>query len=664
MVKIKDIEQKRLLSLRKEEIEEDSSPFFSRFSNQEKKKRASLSPLLQEYSSYVSSCESEAKKKLDEIDCRLAYEELFLFHAREESRKSSPLHKRHSTSESRACLARIASLQKEREEFVSSSPDAYLVDKKETLKRDLENQAHHRLVDTPYVLAARKRIEDSLEAGIPVYLVGHLGSGKTQLAMEAGEDYCRKQKRFTSLSLSMEEWFSKHPKANEKEAFSRFQAIYPEVEKQVEEEDCRPYFISGSHNITADDMFSEKTLKLETNGGDDSSLQELSHLMDDYLAWIKDNKERLDDLERAEQIDLLMATWKTFSSLYIAKHSAYGTVVEKIDKEVLLALKEGKPMVLDEMNTIAMSNLIALNDILQHVSGEEVYVTGVGRVKIEPGFCFIGTGNLSTESVSYEGTNQLNPAFQSRFTTVIYNYLPQATVGRLTEQEHPEKNEFFRLMVEHLCDAEGNLTLKEGEAPLEELFRLAEFARLSEDIFEGHNVSLNQEGDVPTLHESVLSVRNLFHVLDDFNGGEEKTLSEALWNGFFASLTNADDQNLLLSLALRYGFFPPEEGWDVKLKGKGEPLQTYEEIRVKKGEVISSSMVNYCPEEVAILLFGEAPERKSLPASLEGKIDLTSSPILQKEEAQNISSSLQELKLGQAKLEELKNNEDDRSGDR
>ena len=61
-------------------------------------------------------------------------------------------------------------------------------------------------------------------------------------------------------------------------------------------------------------------------------------------------------------------------------------------------------------------------------------------MKIAEGFCLIGTGNLSTGTVSYEGTNVLNPAFQSRFTTIAYNYVPQSTEGTLAEQKNPAKN--------------------------------------------------------------------------------------------------------------------------------------------------------------------------------------------------------------------------------
>src|SRR5690606_3823182 len=101
---------------------------------------------------------------------------------------------------------------------------------------------------------------------------------------------------------------------------------------------------------------------------------------------------------------------KSFSDLLVASNSSFGTVIKKVEREILIAVKEGRTVIVDELNTIAMQNLIALNDILQRHAGSTAYITGVGPVLINPGFGFIGTGNLSTQMVNYEGTNELNPA--------------------------------------------------------------------------------------------------------------------------------------------------------------------------------------------------------------------------------------------------------------
>lgn len=46
---------------------------------------------------------------------------------------------------------------------------------------------------------AKQKVIDSLNLGVPVYIVGHLGSGKTQLATEAALSFSienKIQKRF------------------------------------------------------------------------------------------------------------------------------------------------------------------------------------------------------------------------------------------------------------------------------------------------------------------------------------------------------------------------------------------------------------------------------------------------------------------------------------
>lgn len=50
------------------------------------------------------------------------------------------------------------------------------------------------LVPVPYVTRTKEKVIECLEKSQPVYLVGHLGSGKTQLAIEAAVDYVVQEK--------------------------------------------------------------------------------------------------------------------------------------------------------------------------------------------------------------------------------------------------------------------------------------------------------------------------------------------------------------------------------------------------------------------------------------------------------------------------------------
>ena len=650
-------EERRKLGWNSEPKEKEGSSFFDANEQEEIEPTISVSPLLKAYSSYIDGERKKARAELKEIRFRIAYEDMFLFVDREEASKKSINGERVSDTKTRRHTLIIQALHKEIEEKRKSSPDFDYVLKEEKLEQDIFNERHHRLVKVPYVEEAKKEIEFSLENAIPVFLVGHLGSGKTELAKEAASDFLFKRNLNTALSSEMECWFKKNPKADQEKCFAHFSRVYQSIYDKVSAMDTRPYFIAGSRNLTAEDMFSEKTLKLKRAVDGKDELEELNALIERYTKWLKDNKERLEKLPQDEKIDLMTATWKTFSSLAIRSSSAFGTTVEKIDKEVLKAMKEGRPVIIDELNTIAMANLIALNDILQQKPGTTAYVTGVGPVTIQPGFALIGTGNLSTGSVSYEGTNTLNPAFKSRFTTIVYDYAPQSITGSLEEQTNSDGNELFRLLIDHLLEEEGTLSLPGGRKTVDKIFALAELGKASENLFEG-KAEHREDGEVPSLNESVLSIRNLFHVLDHYNHGEEEDLSMALWKGFLSSVTDPDDRNLLLSLALRYGFFPKEEGWSMEARAKGEAIQDYEDIRKVPYTYTLDKVETFSKEEVIYLLFGEGPKRTSLPADLEKKIALSSYDDKTREEAENLEDRLSQVEKGESLLSSLKDDDE------
>ncbi|MDD4753418.1 MAG: hypothetical protein PHT78_09265 [Desulfitobacteriaceae bacterium] len=123
--------------------------------------------------------------------------------------------------------------------------------------------------------------------------------------------------------------------------------------------------------------------------------------------------------------------------------------------------------------------------------------------------------------VNYEGTNELNPAFKSRFVTIEYNYVPQKITGSLEDQEFPEKNELFRIIITRLADKNGNIHIPDSKRTLEELFRFSQLCRVTQNIFMGNwkenEVQKDFGTDEPELRESVLSIRNILHVLDNFD---------------------------------------------------------------------------------------------------------------------------------------------------
>ena len=593
----------------------------------------SLDKVERAYAAYVDAGRMKAREDLAEMEQRSAFETYLLKKAQDRSRETSVNGEKRSTPESRKHRAEILRLDREKEKRMQSDPDFFFAVCEKEIQRDLADEQEGRLVNVPYLLRAKKKAMDSLRAGIPVYFVGHLGSGKTQLALECATDFMREDLLQKKMDEAMGE---------EDITYARFEKVYPKIREEVESTPLHPYFIAGSHDLTADDMFFEKTLKLSHQQAAESNEEQLETLINGFYSFVKQNESILSGMNKDQQLEFMLAGWKTFSNLYIAENSGYGTTVEKIEKEVLLALREGKPVIIDEINTIAMANLIALNDILQHHAGQTAYVTGVGSITIERGFCLIGTGNLSTGTVSYEGTNALNPAFQSRFTTIVYNYVPQETEGDLDQSEHPEKNELFRLMLLHLLSRDGTLSLPSPRQTLSDLWHLAQMARLSQNIFEGHGGD-DGSGDAPVLNEAVLSIRGIIHVLDRWNFGEDEDLDGALWDGFLSSVTNADDRNLLLALSVRCGFFTEQNGWKVPSRGRGEAGLSYEDIREEELPQKLLPLETLSLEDVVYLIFGNGPKRTEITEDLGDTVLFDGDPGENVDLALSLDHSVREL---------------------
>ncbi len=582
------------------------------------------------YKAYIEKERAHKGKKIQEIENLIEYEKFFLRFERRVNSESNNFSHYGSNSATRYRVDCIEKLENELNKLLENSPEAWEFYYKRQLIMDIETKHQQRLIATPYVVKAKQKVIDSLNLGVPVYIVGHLGSGKTQLATEAALDFTIQNKIQIELENKMEEWFSANPNATEEDAIQKFREFNEEMKlyykniltngSKEEIESLQPLFISGSHNLTYEDMFVEKTLSLGHSFSEGSYSDYLNMIIEDFYKWMDEHKERLEQMTDEEQLQLKIQIWKSFSDLLVASNSAFGTEVKKIEREILIAVKEGRTVILDELNTIAMQNLIALNDILQRHAGSTAYITGIGPVLIKPGFGFIGTGNLSTQMVNYEGTNELNPAFKSRFVTIEYNYVPQQITGALEDQEFPEKNELFRVIITGLADKNGNIHIPDSKRTLEELFRFSQLCRVTQNVFMGKWKDNEMERDFGIseveLRESVLSIRNILHVLDNWNQGEEKDLSKALWDGFISSITYPDDQNYILSQAVRFGFFPESEGWKVDTKAIGEATTTYEEIRTRSYRYVRKSIESLSYLDVVHQIFGKENSRKGLPEEL------------------------------------------------
>lgn len=622
----------RVETLENENKMGQSREFFNTFRKDETREKITTKDksIIKKYENYLKVEQNKQRKIIEELENLIDYEKFFLEFERNQSRNNYNSNSYTSNYQTRYRISKIEEYYRKLNEIIKSSPDAWEFYYHRQLIKDIQTGYNNGLVNVKYVLDSKKRIVESLKKGTPVYIIGHLGSGKTQIAREAAIQFTLGNIIQREIEDEIEKWFLKNKDASEEEAIQKFKELnedrknyYKKALKDVsqnEVENIYPYFISGSYNLTYEDMFVEKTLSLEKASVNKTDVELIDKVVDQYLTWIKFHEKELKVIDKQKQELVKSKVWDSISEIFIARNSVYGTVVKKIERELLLAVKRGRPVIIDEINTIAMQNLIGLNDILQSKIGSMAYVTGVGPVKIEKGFGLIGTGNLSTESVNYEGTNELNPAFKSRFLTIEYNYVNQNTVGSLKNQTNPEENELFRIIIVRLADDNGSLNIPTPRRTLEELFRLAQLSKVTQNVFMGKLISDNDENssqDIPELKESVLSLRNILRIIDNWNLGEEKDLSMALWDGFISSITNPKDQAYILSQAVRFGFFKESEGWNINNKNIKNSVQEYDELRIRPYVYNRAEIETLSYLDVIKIIFGPMPDRKKFPDFLE-----------------------------------------------
>lgn len=597
-----NLREELYLKENKEEYLKNEGEFFNKFRRKEKCENKlerdfpnSDDDVFDKYMEFIKLEEKEIEDKVNRINNLIDYERFFLNWERRLITKYDKNKSYNSNSATRYRVDQIKRLEDEKSIILNSSSVAKDYYNKKKILLDIENQNNGKLINVDYVDEAKKKIKKALINGNPINIFGHLGSGKTAIATEAAVEYAVERKIQSYLELSMETWYIEHIDADFEEMIENFSSFNSYIKKYYKNilnnpldsqwQELQPLFISGSHNLTYEDMFVEKTLKLENTFSVDSLENHLKTIAISFNNWILDHKNELKEMSDEEAINAKIEIWKSLSDILVAQNSSFGTEIKKIEKEILIALRQGRVVIIDELNAIAMSNLIALNDILQKKRGEYVYVTGVGAVKIEDGFAIIGTGNLSNSTVNYEGTNELNPAFKSRFINMEYNYLPQNLTGEYNNQSDLYENQLFRVIITRLLDLDGSLRIPYPQRSIDELFRFAQLSRLTQNVFMGKwRDSQDGERDIVDieLRESVLSIRNIMRVLDEWNLGEEKDFSKALWDAFISSITSPEDQNYILSQAIRFVFFNSSEGWNNELRYSWDYTLSFEDIRKEK----------------------------------------------------------------------------------
>lgn len=520
----------------------------------------------------------------------------------------------------------IDNYDKQLEELGSESRDSYYVMKGFELRENLKELKNGKMVNTPYVQGVKRTLQHNMATGQPTFIYGHLGSGKTEIAINATRDFAMQKAAEEAALKDVENYFKSHPEEAEsynvvqKQLVKAYKRNYAKNEQEFRDGDSSavdrfvPLVISGSKDLTTQDLYTEKSLKLTHFNG-----KALAEHKDEYDAefedWKNANDKRYDDLPEDERKIHEARDEEEFFNLYKMKNQAFGTEVDIIQKELYKAVAEGRPVVLDEVNAIPAGVLISLNDVLQRRPGDNCYIPGVGSIEIKPGFSITMTGNLNSGRNEYAGVNDFNVAFLSRLDIIEYDYLPQSTEGSFEERE-PQENELYQVMIEYLADEKGNLRLPEIDKNVKKLYSLAQLARLSQEIFSGEDYHVGSGGDEKSIRfeKSVLSVRNMLQVLNKWNKGAEMDLDTALYKGFIAGMVDENERNSMLQLAHdRYGFFDEGDGWNFVAKNPGENCTFGQDNSERLSSHERKPLETYITAKVVDLIYGDRPDRESYP---------------------------------------------------
>ncbi len=496
------------------------------------------------------------------------------------------------------------------EQLMVSSPEAYYglhLKELKGYKDDLENG---RIVETPYVVKHIEDVVSHLRAGKPIMIYGHLGSGKTELALHVARNYILQDRPDIDAAIDKEftEWLAANPDVSIQEQTK---------ERNEIDASCRSALvISGSKNMSTSEFYGHQILDIEK-----IKKEELDAFTKDvesrYEQWMADNKEKLDGLdpEVAEQEknrahDRLLQTYLT--------QFKGGTISSFFLGPIYRAMAEGRPIVIDEVNAIPHQLLIGLNHVLTRKPGDEVNVqqNSGSAITVKEGYGVVMTGNLNQGDGRYIDRQDMDPAFLSRVYKVEYDYLPQATEGSL-DGEAGEGNELFHILLAKVMDKHGNAEVPEGS--IDQIWNLAKAARVIQNVFAGKETNSayyfkegGGRGIQYILKESVLSIRALDKIITQWQKeGYKNELDHYVWTEFVSQSTNPMDKAYLYQLLKdQFGFFATA-GWEQKPNyGTGGVINSF---NIKAPGNTPEAVEFLGPRATVDFAFGEGPQREEWP---------------------------------------------------
>lgn len=513
---------------------------------------------------------------------------------------------------------------KKYEEEIKNSRDLYFYEclqRLEEARNVIDSKGS--IIETPYVKSKLSMIDSFGDR--PVFIHGELGSGKTELVKHA----CRMK---YSLIYLENVWDKENPQPDSQEEIKNWEKSRREA--------AEPLVVSGHKNIDISDFFGAK----EMSAQESLPPKELAGLIEKNINNLKEErKSQGKELSVSEERDLRDIYKENFKNPIEVK-----TVIGLFYR----AMKEGRPIILDEINAIPHTALIALNDLLTLKKGDLVtpFISGIKPFKVADGFKVFATGNWKPEDgKAYFGRQGLDAAFLSRFGVVSYDYLPQRTIG-LSENSDYEanrkersENELFYIMVSSLLD--NNLSLHLPEGSIEKISALASASRIIQNIF-----SEKEEGEMEfdwrsankkikqkeIIKENVLSIRHLIPILRNWKSdGFKHELEEYILKDYLDRSQYARNSEKILLYRLMQNIhggvlFSESKGWpsSIGVEGEREVVNLSPENRLFHYDSITNSKssksildksikIESIPTRRVIeILFGRIPDRSYVDKSI------------------------------------------------
>lgn len=509
-------------------------------------------------------------------------------------------------------------------EAITTSPEGYLWKAGQQLlevKKTFDE--HGTIVETAYVREKIAHIIDEVKTGRPIFIHGELSTGKTELAKHIARKYLS--------SPHLARWEASHPQPTDPKELEKW-----EDERQLQRE---PLEIRGMRGLEKDDILAKTVLAREEVPLPEAQVAFLHQAVQDFMPELEKLAESITDPK--EKQDYLQHLKQDYERGIIERWKSGIITLEKLSP-IFQAMKEGRPVLVDEMNAIPHHVLIVLNDIINKRPGQTVTTPAGETFKIHEGFAIIATGNWKPEdSLLYVGRQPIDAAFLSRFCLEHYDYLPQAVQAtalisggdRETKRRERQENELYMMLMVRLLDSELGAKIPENAA--EQIFHLAMVSRILQDVFSDKAVdracwakggTINPK---EVLKENVLAYRQLIPIiekwkkdgfmrpLDDYLFLEYVYRSEArpqeikyiyellkTVGGFFTesewpSYTGTSDTNI--SAILNFPIVRRMYGVD-QLTGKEKPKQAQ-----------GAELRYLSPKEVIEIIFGPSPERRKFP---------------------------------------------------